>query len=88
VETTRRNAAVVDVAEDSADGALEDEATNASGVVVATDNGGFNCISDRVDHGVHGRSRGRHLLPLVVSSNSSEVPTSSSVKFLSFSLVY
>jgi hypothetical protein len=71
---------VIDVAEDSA--ALEDEATNASGVVVATDDGGFNCISDCVDHGIHGRSRGRHLVPLVVSSDSGEVPASS------FSLVY
>jgi hypothetical protein len=51
-------------------------------VVVATDDGDFNCISDRVDHGVHRRSRGRHLLPLVVSNDSGKVPASS------FSLVY
>jgi hypothetical protein len=37
VETARSDAAVVDVAEDVADGALEDEAMNASRVAVATD---------------------------------------------------
>jgi hypothetical protein len=82
VETAKGSAVVGDVAKGSADGALEDETTNASRVGVATDDGRFNGVGDGVNHRIHGRSRGRHLLPLVVSSDSGEVPASS------FSLVY
>jgi hypothetical protein len=66
VETARSDATVVDVAEDAADGALEDEATNASRVAFATDDGGFDGVGDHVDHGVHGRCGVGHLLPWAV----------------------
>jgi hypothetical protein len=63
VETARRDAAVVDVAKDAANSALEDEVANATGVVVAMDDGGFNSIGDRIHHGIHGRYGVCHLLP-------------------------
>jgi hypothetical protein len=53
---------VADVAEGSADGALEDEATNASRVGVATDDGRFNGVGDGVNHRIHGRYGVGHLL--------------------------
>jgi hypothetical protein len=54
---------VADVAEGSADGAMEDEATNASRVGVATDDGRFNGVGDGVNHHIHGRYGVGHLLP-------------------------
>jgi len=57
VETVRSDAAFCDVAKGTANGALEDEATNASRVVVALGNGGFNGVGDGIDLGVHRRNR-------------------------------
>lgn len=45
---------VMDVMEGTADGTLDDEATNSSRVLVAMDDGGFNSIDDGVDHHIHG----------------------------------
>ena len=54
MKTTRSDTAVGDVAKDATDGALEDEATNASRVVVAAGDGGFNGVGDGIDLGIHG----------------------------------
>jgi hypothetical protein len=78
VETARRDAAKANFAEDAANGALDDEALDSTRVSVATSDGGFNGVGDSVDHGVHGRSRSRHLLPWM-NNDSGELPASAPV---------
>jgi hypothetical protein len=78
VETARGDAAVGDVAKSTADGALEDEPTNSSRMVVAAGNGGLDGVGDGVNLSVHGRNRGRHLLPWM-NSNSGELSASAPV---------
>jgi hypothetical protein len=46
-----------------AHGALEHEATKASRVVAAAVDNGLHRVGDGIHHRVHGRNRGRHLLP-------------------------
>jgi hypothetical protein len=60
---TKRSAVTVDVPEDTAYGALEQETPKAAGVVGAAVDDALDGVRDGVHHGVHGRSSGRHLLP-------------------------
>ena len=73
---------VGDVPEGTADGALEHEAAKASGVVATVD-GGFHCVDDRIHHRIHGRYRVCHLLPWETAT-----PAKSSVSFPANSLSF
>jgi len=57
VKTARSDAAFGDVAKGTTDGALEDEAANASRVVVAAGDGGFDGVGDGINLGIHGGNR-------------------------------